>query len=303
MFRSIVCVAAAVLTAACAAHRPIEVRPGVKPGARHMPHADSMETAIDKALATQAHASGVGAASVESTDPALSAALLAARALETADSHGAVAAAYARLGILDKAYEHLAIAVKIDPADAAAWDAMARIWRDWGTPHLGLPDAYRAVYFAPSSPVMHNTLGTILDALGQHAEARDQYRQTVQLDASAAYAVSNACYSWFLEGRAPEAIDACRHAIAIQPALAAAHNNLGLVYAALGNLAAAQHEFAASGDRGRAEFNIGIVQMARRDYRDAVAAFERAQQLRPGFDAAMVMAHAARTKVAEGNAP
>ena len=38
------------------------------------------------------------------------------------------------LGILDQAYEHLRPPRASNPRDGAAWDGLARIWRDWGFP-------------------------------------------------------------------------------------------------------------------------------------------------------------------------
>jgi tetratricopeptide (TPR) repeat protein len=280
--------------------------PGVHAGVRHhSPPADTFETAVSKnrVLSTKAQSTSVAAMTVESSDPALSAALLAARIFDTAESHGAVAAEYARLGIMDKAHEHLTLATKLNPEDAAAWDGLARIWRDWGVPHLGLPDAYRAVYFAPGSPVVHNTLGTILDALGQHADARAQYQAVLQLDPDAAYALNNTCYSWMLQGQARRAIEACTRALAVRPEFDPARNNLGLAYAQAGDLPAAERAFASSTKSGRAQYNMGLVHMACRNYRDAVKAFQEAQTLRPGFAAAQVMARAAQKKASEGNEP
>ena len=47
----------------------------------------------------------------------------------------------------------------------------SRIWR--------CPTRHRAVYYAPDSPVVHNTLGTVLQALGRRAEARAQYEKAL----------------------------------------------------------------------------------------------------------------------------
>jgi Flp pilus assembly protein TadD len=219
----------------------------------------------------------------------------------TAESHRAVAGEYVRLRILDKAHEHLGTAVAIDPRDAAAWDGMARIWRDWGVLHLGLADAYRALYFAPTSPIVHNTLGTVFQALGRHEQARAQYEKALRLDPTAAYALNNLCYSSLLDGRALEAMRTCRHALRLQPDLEAARNNLGLAYAAGGDLDAAEQAFASGG--GRSQYNLGIVHLARRQYSEAVKAFEAAQKIRPGFRAAEAMARHARNRANGGNEP
>ena len=57
--------------------------------------------------------------------------------------------------------------------------------------HLGLGDAYRAVYYAPGSAAAHNTLGTLLAASGRWAAARVEFGRALALDPSAAYAAHN----------------------------------------------------------------------------------------------------------------
>ena len=84
--------------------------------------------------------------------------------------------------MLDQAHEYFTRAVKADPADASSYEALARIWRDWGTAHLGLADAHRAVHYAPESPSAANTLGTVLQALGYTAEAKGWYGRALALE-------------------------------------------------------------------------------------------------------------------------
>jgi Tfp pilus assembly protein PilF len=123
---------------------------------------------------------------VEASYPALARALVALAGQPSAAGHRAVAAHYARLGITDVAHEHLTAAVSIDPGDAEAWVGLARIWRDWGFPHLALPDAYRALHFARDSAEVHETLGSILQALGRHDAARAAYQRGLALEVAAA---------------------------------------------------------------------------------------------------------------------
>lgn len=305
--KAVVCVAVAVISTACAARGSVRPAEPLAPevGTRGLPPHDSLETFIGKVrtLSSRARPPQPAVRTVEASDPALAAALLRVATRPTASNHRAVADEYARLGILDKAHEYLSAAVAIDPRDAAAWDGMARIWRDWGVLHLGLADAHRARYFAPTSPIVHNTLGTVFQALGRHREARAQYEKALQLDATAGYALNNLCYSWLLDGQAPEAVRACDRALQLQPRLEAARNNLALAYAVSGNLDAAQDVFASTSERGRAEYNLGIVHLARRQYSEAVKAFEAAQKIRPGFRAAEAMARQARNRANWGNQP
>jgi tetratricopeptide (TPR) repeat protein len=167
--------------------------------------------------------------SVEAADPALRDALDRLTFSATPERHRAVAAAYLRAGIADLSFDHLTQALRLDRTDAAAYDALARIWRDWGFPHLGLTDAHRAVYFAPNSAAARNTLGTLLQALGQTGEARRAYEAAVKLDAQAAYALNNLCTLDLGEGRLADAAITCRRALAADPSLLAARRNLTLV--------------------------------------------------------------------------
>jgi Tfp pilus assembly protein PilF len=154
-------------------------------------------------------------------------------------------------------------ALAIDPHDAAAWDSRARIWRDWGWPNLALPDATRAVHFAPSSSAARNTLGTVLQTLGRHREARAQYEKALQLNAKAPDVLNNLCFSLQVQEPGSEGVAACYRA-----------------YAAGGDLDGAEQTFAAVRQRGRAQYNVGIFHLARRQYAKAAKAFEVAQELR-----------------------
>jgi Tfp pilus assembly protein PilF len=130
---------------------------------------------------------------VEARDPTLAAVLLQLRLTPTAAQHRAVAEQYRRLGILDTAFDHLTAATRIDPRDAAAYDARARIWRDWGYPGLGMSDAARAIYFAPQSAAAHNTYGTLLVAAGLPAQAKREFLAALGLDPGADFARTNLC--------------------------------------------------------------------------------------------------------------
>lgn len=169
-----------------------------------------------------AHAS---VSTLETRDARLASALLALQVRPTSDAEDRVALRYLELGILDAASDHFTRAAALNRADAVAYEGLARIWRDWGFPGLGLGDATRAVYYAPEWPAAHNTLGTILTALGRTADARRAYERALALDPLAAYVMSNLCYVSLLDGLPEKALDECRAALAIDPDLRAARDN------------------------------------------------------------------------------
>src|SRR5688500_4537242 len=123
---------AAMLVSACGSHRIAAALPDA-------PKA-SGESRPAKAVPVP-----VMAMTLESQDQRLAAALLAVDIAPGAETYRQLGHEYRRVGILDKAHENFSNAVKLDPTDATSHDALARIWRDWGTAPLGLGDAYRAV--------------------------------------------------------------------------------------------------------------------------------------------------------------
>jgi Flp pilus assembly protein TadD len=215
-------------------------------------------------------------ASLESVDEKLGAALLALKARPGGDAHRRVADEYARLDVLDAAQAHYHAAIEMDPKDAAAYDGLARVWRNAGLPARALGEAHRAVFFGPRSPESQNTLGTVLQALGQPALAMRAYERALALAPGAAYALNNLGYLALVEGNAPAAIGYCRSAIAADPALAAARHNLALAYAAAGRMDLARETLRDAGSAARAAYNEGIINLSLGRLSDARAAFEAA---------------------------
>jgi tetratricopeptide (TPR) repeat protein len=150
---------------------------------------DAVRKATAAARATRP--APAAALTIESSPGELRAALASLDAQPTPAAHVRVGLAYRRAGVLDQALEHFDAALKQNPRMAAAYDGRARIWREWGLPGLGLGDASRAVFFAPSSASARNTLGTLLAALADCEGARSAYARALTLDSSAAYARGN----------------------------------------------------------------------------------------------------------------
>jgi Tfp pilus assembly protein PilF len=211
-----------------------------------------------------------------------------------AETHRQTALEYRRLGVMDKAHEHFSNAVRLDPSDAPSYDALARIWRDWGAAHLGLADAYRAVHYAPDSAAAANTLGTLLQASGFIEDAKAWYARALQLDEGAWYALNNLCYAEILTGRA--AVNRCQAAVNAAPGAKArtAQNNLALAHAAAGDNSSAKQWFRRASDAPTASYNYGIAMLATRAFGEAATAFDEALKADPHFPQAATRARQAR---------
>ena len=116
---------------------------------------------------------------IESSNPELARALLLLAMHESAENHRLAASAYRKAGVLDFAYRHFQRAVVLEPCDGVSYDGMARLWRDWGMPDLALSDVHRALNCTEKSAEIYNTLGTILESLGQPRSAERAYRSAV----------------------------------------------------------------------------------------------------------------------------
>jgi tetratricopeptide (TPR) repeat protein len=241
------------------------------------------------------------ATTLEASDPQLSAALSALAASRTAENHRRVASEYRRLGVLDMAHKHFTGAVQLDAHDAAAFDGLARIWRDWGFPQLGLGDAYRAVALAPDSAIAANTLGTLLEGSGRTQSARRWYERAHRLDPDASYPLINICYAAIMMGER-DAVDVCGRAVATAPESSVARNNLGLAFAARGDFSSASAEFERA-TVALAPYNLGIVYLASHKYAEAVVAFDAALTLNPSSTLAAERARQARTSAVAQDGP
>jgi tetratricopeptide (TPR) repeat protein len=170
----------------------------------------------------------------EQWDAALASALTRMGESPSAADLLAVAAAYKRIGIGDKAIDYYAKALEMAPGSAAAYDGLARVWRDWGFPDVGLAEAYRAAYYAPASAEVQNTLGTLLQALGSNGPARERYERALALDPRAAYALANLCGLELMEGLPEKAVATCERALAIDDGLNVARRHLTVAEAMIG---------------------------------------------------------------------
>ena len=271
------CLLAAVVVGGCATRRhAAAVAPAPAPGGAAggvAPAAPAGPAAPVPSPPAGVTPAGALSETLERSDPRLAAAVLRVLAGPSAAAHRALAREYRRLGVLDKAYDSFERAIALDPADGVSHEGTARIWRDWGTPHLGLGAAYRAVHFAPQSASAANTLGTVLQALGNLPEAERWYGRALALAPDAWYALNNICYVQVMRRQA-SAMGFCQRAVAAAgPNVATAKNNLALAHAAGGDMPGARQWFRRAGDPATAHYNYGIALMATREYARAAAAF------------------------------
>jgi tetratricopeptide (TPR) repeat protein len=215
--------AVAVLTAGCASHRVGHVSQGPVPA---LPHVDAGSAGdLERFMSEVRRATAVSAVSsksnvatrLETSNVQLREALAEVQARDSTAARHRAGAVYLHLGIRDAAFDQYKAAIRLNPRDAAAYDALARLWRDWGWLSFALSDAYRAVYYAPRSAEAHNTLGTILAALGRRDQARVVFQRAAWLDPGATWAAMNLCRV-AAEGRTGTVPFQCESLAGLRPA-------------------------------------------------------------------------------------
>ena len=132
---------------------------------------------------------------------------------------------------------------RLNRRHAASHEGLARVWRDWGFPLLGLGDAYRAILFAPAFAVgrEHARDGAACDGPAQ--EARAAYRLALLLRSRRRIRLQQPVLSLVRRRDAPQAHRGMPVALRARSGAPAAHNNLALTYAAIGHLDLARQEF------------------------------------------------------------
>jgi predicted O-linked N-acetylglucosamine transferase (SPINDLY family) len=171
-----------------------------------------------------------------------------------------------------------------DPQHPGALHLLGMVAHQSGRHDIAIEFISRAIAIRGSQGVFHNNLGEAYRALGRTAEAQACYERALALDP----ALAAAHYNLGLVQSASQPSAAQGHylqAIRLQPNFAAAHNNLGNLLRAQGKLyeAAAAYRTAlrCQADYVEAIGNLGGALLELEQFSEAVEQLERAVLLRP----------------------
>jgi len=181
------------------------------------------------------------------------------------------------------------------PDDLEILDALARVQLEAGRPVEAAAGLLEATRRLPSAPGLWLRLGIAQREIGSLGDAATSLARVLELDPDnadrhAEQAAPFLALTLIDLGRATEAVEMARRALAWNERSVEAWSYLGLAQKALGDLPAARTslERAVALDPMRAEtaYNLGSVVLAAGDQLSAREYFLRALELRPGFPAA-----------------
>jgi len=145
----------------------------------------------------------------------------------------------------------------------------------------------RAIALKPELFAAQNNLGSVLRLQGRYDEALARYRSAVALRPDLAGPHNNLGNLLFKQGRLDEAVAEFEQALSLAPNSADAHNNLGAVLRAQGKLeqSAARFErsLALRDDYPEAHNNLGNVLWELGRFDEAAARYDRALALKPDY--------------------
>jgi len=240
---------------------------------------------------------------IEGRDPALAGALVRLALVESAENHRLVADAYRNAHVTDHAHQHYQEALRLASCDGAAYEGLAQISRDWRMADVALGDAYRAVSCRPDSAAAQNTLGTVLQALGQTQFARQAFDRALELDDRAVFALNNLCYLELEKGDALAAQQMCERALAEDPTMTPARTNLALAYVMQGDIPAAERELLDHPNAVTGQFSVGMLRMSLGRHAGAANAFNKVAAERPASWKARRRAMQARARTVTKREP
>lgn len=186
-----------------------------------------------------------------------------------------------RTGQPRRALPYLQRLVRLAPKRADSRCFVARAFLDMTMWEQSRAAIGEALAIDPRHAPAHSLLGVLLDAQGEHAEARNAHRRAIAFDPENAGYHNNLGFSLYLDGRYVDALAAFNRTLRYAPNLRRVHNNLGFTLGKLGRIDEARDHFQRGGDEAEAANNLGMVLEERGELERAYEAFVTAVDRSP----------------------
>ena len=133
-----------------------------------------------------------------------------------------------------------------------------------------------ALHKRPGDATLLARLGIVADLEKKHGEAESYFLQALEQNPRDAELLGDLGYCYFLQGKLDKSRAALAKAVALAPAVARHHNNLGLVLGHLKDYDGAFEQFAAAGSEADAYYNMAFVFAAQDLNDEAKGCFQEA---------------------------
>ena len=193
---------------------------------------------------------------------------------------GEIHAGQGHYGPAEIAYQ---LALKLDPKNAKALEGFGLIQMNTGKPAEAKQALASAVAIDPSLWRAWNGLGLIADKNGDYVHAAQYYESALKIKPNMPMLMNNLGYSRYLSGDWQGALKLYNAVSRLDAKYDPAWLNQGLVYARLGNEAAAIQAFMHVLDEADAYNNLGYIYMMDSNSPAAYECFQKAISLSPTY--------------------
>jgi protein O-mannosyl-transferase len=190
---------------------------------------------------------------------------------------------YVRLNRLQEAVTEFKVATELQPDSADAYMKLGTTYGQLGRWQDAAESLTRAAMLKADPDMLYN-LGITLAHIGQWQEAAGAYRKAIELRPGFADAWHNLGIAYSNTHDLQQAVAACKEAIRLQPQLTDAYYTMAGAYAWMNSLqeaADAYTRFIAVRPSAAVWNNLGTVYAAMGDAKQAVLAFQKALELEP----------------------
>ena len=186
-------------------------------------------------------------------------------------------------GLPEEAKKEFQQILKGEPNHALSHEGMGRVYIKTGEISEAEKSFLTATQLDSNLWQAHNFLGIIYDRQRRFEDAVNQYKIAISLHPNDSTLFNNLGMSLFLKEEYEKAIKAYFEGLKIDPSNGKICNNLALALYKLGRYGEAFEAFKKGGDEATAYYNIGCLYMMEEKYYEAIQAFEKAVEIKPGF--------------------
>ncbi len=185
------------------------------------------------------------------------------------------------------AYDLIHLAIHAAPTNPIFHCNLGSVLQAQGKLDEAIASFNKAILIDRNNTVFHFNLGRALQVQGKLHDAADSYRAALALSPNHIESLSNLGLTLLALHEPEEAADIFRRALGVAPGLAEMHFNLGLALNAQGRFDAAiesyRNAIAIFGDFAQAHCNLGAALLTQGKIDEAVNSYRRAIACSPGF--------------------
>ena len=189
-------------------------------------------------------------------------------------------------GELDEAIAAYLDGIELDPGEGFFHVNLGVALMKKGLLDDAVPSLRRGVELLPEEPLSHFNLAKTLSMQGKKSEATDSYERAIELNPGYVEAHHNLGQVLWEQGRVDEALAQWRRAVALRPDLARAHQGIAGALHQKGDFegcVAAMRKVIEIQPDAEGHFNLGLCLFNQSKWDEAIAAYQKAIELDPGY--------------------